>query len=235
MREILAFRKILAACDTPSDIRDALREAIAPHGFNASACGAFLPTQRGPQPFFFFVDWPEAWLKLYTERNYVAEDFGVSEARRRVAPFTWRQACAERTLSRGEAEIWRTANEWGWVDGFSVPIHGPGGYLAIVTMACTRVGIGEEALLFLHLAALAVHDRCRALTGVMALVDPERALTARELECLRWVAAGKTDWEVAGILGISPETVRTHVDQARRKFGAQTRPQAIARLILSGL
>ncbi len=165
----------------------------------------------------------------------MAEDFSVAEARRRVAPFTWSAVAAERKLSRGEVEVWRTANAWGWTDGFTVPIHGPGGYLGIVAAAGTRTDLPDETTAFLHAAALAVHDRCRALTNLKALVDPERPLTARELECLRWVAAGKTDWEVAAILGISQETVRTHVDQARKKFGAQTRPQAIARLILSGL
>ena len=60
-------------------------------------------------------------------------------------------------------------------------------------------------------------------------------MTAREIECLRWVAAGKTDPEIGEILSISATTVKFHVDGARAKLGARTRAQAVARLVLYGL
>ena len=56
-------------------------------------------------------------------------------------------------------------------------------------------------------------------------------LTARERDALRWVAAGKSDWEIAVILGVSQTTVRFHVDNARRKLGAVNRAQAVAMLL----
>jgi LuxR family quorum sensing-dependent transcriptional regulator len=67
------------------------------------------------------------------------------------------------------------------------------------------------------------------------VTDPHETLTHRELECIRWVVAGKTDVEIANLLGVSQTTVRTHIDQARRKLGARSRAQAVARLVLSGL
>ncbi len=60
------------------------------------------------------------------------------------------------------------------------------------------------------------------------MTDPQATLTHRELECLRWVAAGKTDLQIARLLGVSQTTARTHIDQARRKLGARTRSQAVA-------
>jgi DNA-binding CsgD family transcriptional regulator len=53
-------------------------------------------------------------------------------------------------------------------------------------------------------------------------------LTVREQESLRLVAMGLTTTAAAGQLGISPETVRTHVRNAMNKLGARTRAQAIA-------
>ena len=53
-------------------------------------------------------------------------------------------------------------------------------------------------------------------------------LTRREQESLRLVAQGMTTTVAAGQLGISPETVRTHVRNAMNKLGARTRAQAIA-------
>jgi PAS domain S-box-containing protein len=53
-------------------------------------------------------------------------------------------------------------------------------------------------------------------------------LTRREQESLRLVAMGMTTTAAAEHLGISPETVRTHVRNAMNKLGARTRAQAIA-------
>jgi DNA-binding CsgD family transcriptional regulator len=58
-------------------------------------------------------------------------------------------------------------------------------------------------------------------------------LTARELEVLTLVAAGEPTRRIAGQLGISRDTVETHVRAGMRKLGARTRTEA-ATLLLSG-
>lgn len=59
-------------------------------------------------------------------------------------------------------------------------------------------------------------------------------LTRREQESLRLVARGMTTTIAAQQLGISPETVRTHVRNAMNKLGARTRAQAIAVALRDG-
>lgn len=59
-------------------------------------------------------------------------------------------------------------------------------------------------------------------------------LTRREQESLRLVAVGMTTVAAADQLGISPETVRTHVRNAMNKLGARTRAQAIALAMRDG-
>jgi LuxR family quorum sensing-dependent transcriptional regulator len=229
------FADALAACMTIDAVKDCFKERIAVHGYTASACGAFLPTDKGPETHFFFQDWPPDWIELYVRRNFLAADYVVAEAKRRIAPFTWLEAKSERTLSRAEQDIWDTAAEWGWTDGFSVPIHGPGGYFGLVTMAGKEQPMPAALRGQLHQLALLTHERCRALTGRPPVADPQAVLTHRELECIRWVTAGKTDSEIATLLAVSQTTVRSHIDKARNKLGARTRAQAVARLVLSGL
>ncbi len=53
------------------------------------------------------------------------------------------------------------------------------------------------------------------------------ALTARELEILRHVAAGASNDEIAALLVISPLTVKTHVNRAMTKAGAHDRAQLV--------
>ncbi|GGL12217.1 LuxR family transcriptional regulator [Mangrovihabitans endophyticus] len=53
-------------------------------------------------------------------------------------------------------------------------------------------------------------------------------LTSRETDVLRLVAAGEPTRRIAGQLGISTETVDTHIRAGMRKLGARTRTEAAA-------
>ncbi|MEV6302073.1 LuxR C-terminal-related transcriptional regulator [Actinoplanes sp. NPDC051861] len=53
-------------------------------------------------------------------------------------------------------------------------------------------------------------------------------LTQREMDVLRLVAAGEPTRRIAGQLGISAETVDTHIRASMRKLGARTRTEAAA-------
>jgi DNA-binding NarL/FixJ family response regulator len=57
---------------------------------------------------------------------------------------------------------------------------------------------------------------------------PGRVLTDREREVLALLATGMTGEQAAKELFLSPETVRTHVRNAMRKLGANTRVHAVA-------
>ena len=51
-------------------------------------------------------------------------------------------------------------------------------------------------------------------------------LTHREKEVLKWVTHGKTNPEIAIILGISRRTVCFHLNNIYQKLGVSTRTQA---------
>lgn len=54
------------------------------------------------------------------------------------------------------------------------------------------------------------------------------ALTPREVEVLSWVSKGKTNRDVADILGMSPRTVNKHLEHVFEKLGVETRSAAAA-------
>lgn len=53
-------------------------------------------------------------------------------------------------------------------------------------------------------------------------------LTQREAEVLTWVARGKTNKDIADILGLSPRTVNKHLEHVYVKLGVETRTAAAA-------
>lgn len=66
---------------------------------------------------------------------------------------------------------------------------------------------------------------------------PERlaSLTARELEVLRLVAAGRSNQEIAEELVVSPLTAKTHVARILAKLGARDRVQLVIAAYEAGL
>ena len=56
-------------------------------------------------------------------------------------------------------------------------------------------------------------------------------LTAREAEVLLWTANGKTNREIAEILGISPRTINKHLEQLFPKLGVENRTAAAAKAL----
>jgi DNA-binding NarL/FixJ family response regulator len=71
-----------------------------------------------------------------------------------------------------------------------------------------------------------------ALTRVTA---PSTKLTQRELDVLGLLAEGLAHEEIGRRLGISSETVRTHLRKASGRLGASTRTQAVATALRLGL
>jgi DNA-binding NarL/FixJ family response regulator len=64
----------------------------------------------------------------------------------------------------------------------------------------------------------------------VAVKSPLNALSARELEIMRYVAKGLTNQEIADSLGISERTVRTHVGNILSALQVGNRVAALVRL-----
>jgi DNA-binding CsgD family transcriptional regulator len=79
-------------------------------------------------------------------------------------------------------------------------------------------GLGESMVLLSHEAPQT--PAARRLQQV--------ALTPRETEVLSWLSKGKTNRDIADILGMSPRTVNKHLEHIFEKLGVETRTAAAA-------
>ena len=231
------FGDKVTSCRTLNGIRDVFRKEVAQHGYSSSACRAFMRTGNREKSQILFRDWPKGWAELSDRKDYAANSPIVATARNRTSAFTWLDTNSARLWTGAEQAVMDSAFAWGWRDGFVLPVHGPGGYFATVSMATPHRDLdqGPEQRLRLQMIAMLAHERCLVLANLDLRESEYDALSARELECLRWVADGKTDWEIGLVLSISAATVKFHVDGARKKLRARNRAQAVARLVLAGL
>lgn len=59
-------------------------------------------------------------------------------------------------------------------------------------------------------------------------------VTKRQIEVLQAIADGKTIQEISKELGLSTQTVRTHIRDGMQRLGVRTRTRAIVLLMRSG-
>lgn len=88
----------------------------------------------------------------------------------------------------------------------------------------TQNEINELSMLVLQ--ALASYNTIRR-NGASTI----SALSAREVEVIRWTAQGKTSVEIAQILSLSDHTVNAYMTNAIRKFDCVNRTQLVAKAI----
>ena len=93
-----------------------------------------------------------------------------------------------------------------------------------------RVAHGEHVIQQQLLERPQVSGRVVERAGAFGRARPlprRPPLTARELQVLRGISAGKTNGEIGDELGISAQTVKNHVTAILRKLGVSDRTQAV--------
>jgi DNA-binding CsgD family transcriptional regulator len=93
-------------------------------------------------------------------------------------------------------------------------------FLCPLDVILSQHRLRETGLLCSYFASLLFNKGVR--------VSREMDLTERELECLYWIAEGKTSDEIAVIIGISRNTINNYITSIMRKTSTRTRSEAIA-------
>ena len=116
----------------------------------------------------------------------------------------------------------------------SVPVHLPKGQVGMITwngslpkkvVEASLSAISGDLLAIGHHFMRVYRDR---LGYSPVAVEELSRLTPREQDCLRTLAQGYGEAEIADILGILKSTVHFHLHNVIRKFGCKNRTQAIA-------
>jgi DNA-binding CsgD family transcriptional regulator len=111
------------------------------------------------------------------------------------------------------------------------PIHLPGGSIGGVVWATDQDDIDvrrlfEQHAADLHIMGLRFISACNAWMHGEPKIRSYR-LTRREIQCLKLVAAGKTDEEIGMILKLAVPTIRFHLKQAGHKLGKSGRVRIV--------
>ncbi|MDB5669309.1 MAG: LuxR family transcriptional regulator [Alphaproteobacteria bacterium] len=144
--------------------------------------------------------------------------------------FFWSDVASIIPLTARHRERGRKVSEFGLGDGFVVPAHIPGEHLGSCHFAVEKGKLlVREYSAALHTIATFGFEAARRLSRQRdeILMNPP-LLTERQRECLILSARGKSDPTIGQLLGLSPKTVNSYLEAAKRRYGVATRAQLIA-------
>jgi DNA-binding CsgD family transcriptional regulator len=151
-----------------------------------------------------------------------------------LSSFAWAMSDYDAQPLIASQQQWRADNRAAGIErGITIPDRHDG-HLKIITLCGTPGEIVADDRRALHFAGLEALARMHelGLEGDQERIPP---LSPRERECLQWIIAGKSDWEIGQILSISEKTVNTHVERAKHKLGVTSRAQVIVAAMRHGL
>jgi DNA-binding CsgD family transcriptional regulator len=203
-------------------------------GFEFCAYGLRAPWPLSKPKIRLVSNYPEAWKKRYQEARYVEIDPTVQHARRSQSPIIWSD-----TLFSGAPELWREAQSHGLRYGWAQSAFDSCGVGGMLTLArsndpLTADELAQNEVKMRWLVSTAHLSLKRVLMPTL-MADPERGLTDREVEVLKWAADGKTSGEISKILVISVDTVNFHVKNAVTKLKTTNKTAAVVRAAMLGL
>lgn len=233
---ISAFVDEVRTIGTQADLRLALGGISRELGFAHFALVHHVDLRRAPGAAIRIHNYPDQWEE-YHDRQRLGRSDPVHRACQRAAiGFRWSEMPRMIQLTSRDLQVLDAAAGQGIGQGFTVPAHVPGELSGSCSFATARgVPLQPDKLALTQLVGAFAFEAARRLTRVNEQQGPTAVhVSDRERECLIWVARGKSDWEIARILGISPDTVHQYVKHTRLTHDVVSRSQLVAKALFSG-
>ena len=231
----------LQDCATVEAFAAAVSAISSTLGFDYWMYGLDLPVMEERSHQFLIGGYPLEWVRHYFAHDYLQLDPVIAHCQAHASPFVW--PGVEPAMQRGGGydpsieRFFGEAGEFGLNSGLTIPVHGLGCSWGLVSLSSKAERSSDDLREIsprAHLLGHFIHEAGHRFADVSGASGPVH-LTTRELECLHWVALGKTSWEIGRLLAVTERTIVFHVQNAARKLGVNSRQAAVARAIVHGL
>ncbi|KQV70209.1 helix-turn-helix transcriptional regulator [Rhizobium sp. Root1220] len=207
--------------------RSALEAIAAQHGLQFYMAGFFPEADKvGLLENLIVSNWPSELLRKYESTDIFRESRIVSRLKNTILPIAAGNLLFARARDDGlKSELLGIFYDNGFKRTVGLSLHDADRKHYLILLSGDREVSEDQEV------ATLVYDIMKALDAYSAMQRrpaPGEILAAREIECLRWSAAGKSSEEIAIILGISAHTVNSYLKSAIRKLDSTNRMQAVA-------
>lgn len=179
-------------------------------------------------------NYPAAWVEMVAERKYWTDDPVAAACQRTLAGFAWSDLPQLLPLSSQQLEILAGARQAGLGEGFTIPANIPGELSGSVSFGAELgKSLPHKSLAHAHYLGCFAYEAARRLAKANGVALASPSLTTRQFDCVIMIARGKSDFEAARELGLSPDTVHQHVKTAMKRFQVRSRAQLVVHALFS--
>lgn len=221
-------------------LKQATEAAVRDLGFDYFAILHHLDLSYEGDGLVRFGNYPDGFRETVRVRRYVSDDPVLLASQRVAHGFLWSDVPKMLLLNERQREIIALGAREGLGDGFTVPVHVPGEFLGSSSFG-VRFGkqVPEDALPMLQYIGSFAFEGARRIAMLKhqrARVLRERCakLTTRQLECIALIARGHTARTAAAALGVKPDTVEKHLEDAKGRLGVRTTTELVVRSLFDG-
>ena len=181
---------------------------------------------------------PQAFEQLTMDPVSIARDPFAQRLKVASSPIVYDQTYY---VSHTAGDLWEEQAPHGYQSGISMPLHMSGGrhfFLGVDRNDPLPADPDVLVRLVADLQLLAVYAQETALRLLLPQATsslPAAALSAREVEILKWTLVGKSNNVIGQLLNISLSTVNFHLRSAMKKLGVASKHQAAAKAQALGL
>lgn len=220
----------MESCDTDEGVAAKLLDAFETLGFSSVAAVKLPGPHEQLSETFLINTRDDRFMDGYYENDFERIDPVFEQFSPDAQAYTWSQAYGVSTIEDRQ-NLLDFAGEYGMFEGIVVPVAQLGQH-GLISAATDRNEIPRDVYSAAYLVGLC---GCSKLFARTVKIHDRPALHPREYECLQWIAFGKTDAQIAEIMGLSPNTVRMYVERAKEKLNAPNRTSAAVTALRSGL
>ena len=199
-------------------------QTVIPYEF--SGCGA-VDLLHGIDPSLGHSTYPREFCQLY-----MGQGLKVDPALRRlITSGQTVTSSADEPIPNEPKDITSLKLDFGIKTCLSAGVRGANGACSYFAFSNFDAKQTDKLRLLLDILTPHFHlsyERCASAWKSERPAQPAALLSKREEEMLRWVAAGKTNWEISVILKVSLNTVKFHLKNVFQKIGVENRWSAIA-------
>jgi LuxR family quorum-sensing system transcriptional regulator CciR len=182
---------------------------------------------------------PLSWSEHYRDNKFVAVDPRVLATRRTMSPFRTSETGRIIQITSAQRAVIESQARANIGEGFTIPVHFPGEPSGSCTfiMSCGRA-LPTQNFAMAHWIGSSAFQAGRSILASArnrgAMVKRTR-LTERQLQCTILVGRGLSEEGIAKRLGISFETVKRHLKEARLACGVTKSVQLVTQSLHDGL
>lgn len=238
LNEAQAFIDALRNSATSADLALLLEQIGGDMGFRHYALVHHVDHRTAGPTMVRLENYPPDWVNVFLEKELYSWDPVLLASQTTNAAFAWSDMGGMISMTNRQRDVMKAAAIEGLGNGFTVPAHMPGQISGSCTFA-VRTGrdLPRQHLGMVQLVGSFAFQAARTLA---LAEDPGAApagrvaLTPRQLDCIALVGCGKSDWEIARILGLKEDTVTEYLDAARARYGVARRIQLVMRAVHDG-